>query len=478
MKISLRILPIVLFFLFYGLIQVSFSSLKYLEEKEDEEEIIAIEQVVIDRFERYLALPQMVSVLGAQFLGHNGIMQGNYELYAGVIQRANPEFIGFNIVDHNGLIVRTFPKAENAPAAGRITQNIGYLQESLRKNEAFLLSPPFRLFQGEPGFVFYQPVYEKNKFAGWYAVVISSEAFLQKFRIADFVSIFDLVIIDQETGRDYFSTSIEPRKEAKVYSKTKELYGRKMVFKTWRKNPSLIHTFPWYFSIIISLILAGAFWFILKLYDQRKKARSQLQNISVLLRVTSKEALSNLIEIHSEFNRLNLPEGEDTNRISRDINYLTNLVEQIDLLQTMAHSREGISAENHNFVDIMRRQIDIYREVFERKNIHLDYNEDDFKDIVIHFNDWMFENSVVSNVISHLLIHIENNSTLKIENRSPATGEEVVALVFNRHPGGDHSKIMNRRIEVARRVMELHRGDLKEEFNGNELTILLICYQK
>jgi hypothetical protein len=90
----------------------------------------------------------------------------------------------------------------------------------------------------------------------------------------------------------------------------------------------------------------------------------------------------------------------------------------------------------------------------------------------------MFENSVVSNVISHLLIHIESNTTLKIENRSPASGEEVVALVFKRHPGGDHSKIMNRRIEVARRVMELHGGDLKEEFNGNELTILLICYQK
>jgi hypothetical protein len=143
----------------------------------------------------------------------------------------------------------------------------------------------------------------------------------------------------------------------------------------------------------------------------------------------------------------------------------------------MAHSREGISTGDNSFIDILRRQIDSYRDVFEKKNIKLDYNEDEFRNIVIHFNDWMFENSVVSNVISHLLIHIESNSTLKIRNHSHGHIEEV-CLTFKRHPGGDHSKFMNRRIEVARKVMQLHQGDLKEEFHGNELVIKLLCYQK
>jgi hypothetical protein len=439
-----------------------------MQDKEDWKENEVVQEIVIDRFHQYLSIPYMMTVLGSQFLGNGDIVKAPYEPYAEFVKKENPELLGFNVLDKTGLIIRTYPDSgENGKAKGRITQNLGQLHESLNKREAYYFSPPFKLFQGQQGFVFYIPVMKSKKLEGWYAVVISSEGFLRKFFLEDYTKMFDLQIIDKETGIDYFSTSLGPG-DAKVLSKETEFYNRKLIFKSWRKDGQFLYNYPWYFSVIMSLLMALAVAFIQRLWAQRKKARGQLDNISILLRVTSKEALNNLIEIHSELNDLNLPEDEKVNRLARDINYLSNLIEQIDLLQTMAHSREGLTNVQDNFHDLITRQLDRFADVINKKSVNVTYNAKDLRSLIISANMWLFENSVLSNVFSHLLIHTEPGSTLTISSRGNIISFTAKRLV------SQNTKTVTRRLEVARKVLQLHGGDLKEEATMEELIVTLI----
>lgn len=475
MRFSLRLIPILLFFVFYGLLQFAFTSLRRSQAMEYEKQSKAIQEIVVDRFQRYLELPYTIGALGKEFLADGRIMTADYEKYVRIIEKSNPEFLGFNVMDARGTIVRVFPYKNNSKAIGRISQNLGPVFESYKRKEPFFLSAPFRLFQGQQGFIFYFPVMNNTELSGWYCIVISSQDFLKKFSLDDFLKLFDVVIVDEESGRDFFATSIAPPEGTKVSATSTILFGRKMVIRTWRKGEDFIYTFPWYFSVILSLILAGASAFMLKLYEQRKKAASQLENISVLLRVTSKEAVNNLIDIHSEFNQLNLPGDEKTERLSRDINYLTNLVEQIDLLQTMAHNKEGLTDNEQNFIQLIRNQLDQFSDVIRRKNIKVEYNERDFASIVITANIWLLEKSVLSNIFSHLLINAEAGTTLRIENHTK-DAYQMVKFKIRRQISGEQAKIESRRMEVARKVLQLHQGDLREDVGvDNELVISLIC---
>lgn len=467
MRISLRLIPILLLFVFYGLLQLSFTQLRKMQEAADKKETRAILEIVTDRFKRYLELPFTIGDLGQEFLSAD-IRHTNYEKYAGIVKNSNPEFLGFNVLDENGVIIRTFPDGKNAVAKGRRSQMLGPLLESLDRGEPFYFSQPFRLFQGQQGFVFYFPVRKAAKLQGWYAIVISSETFLEKFALADFLKVFHLVIIDELSGLDYFATSMVPKDEkVKIFSNHAMFYGRKIAFKTWRREETPIQTFPWYFSVILSLIFAGAADIMLRLYEQRRRARGQLDNMGILLRVTSKEALSNLIDIHSEFNQLNLPEDEKVERLSRDINYLTNLIEQIDLLQTMAHTREGITDGNHNLLALIQEQLDQFADVIERKNVKVRLDGAALKEMNIRTNEWLFSNSVLSNIFSHLLIHIESDSELRIESQVRGQIQKIIFRI-RRRPSPDHSiKLETRRMEVARKVLQLQNGDLREEHADN-----------
>ncbi len=474
MKLTYKLLPVALFFLFYALIQVSFTSLRSSQEKEDAEETRVFLEIVINRFQKYLELPYLMTLLGTKNLSDGSILSSDYQTYASLILKSNPEFLGFNVMNENGKIIRGFPNKVNDRAVGRVSQNLGPLLESINRKESFYLSAPFRLFQGRQGFVFYMPVFRNQKLNGWYAVVISGEAFVQKFSLQRFLRRFNVVITDEATGLDYFATSLVPT-EMPVLEKKAGIYGRKIVFRTWRKQNNFIYKFPWYFSVIMALILAAAAAYILRLYEQRKKVSGQLENVSVLLRVTSREALNNLVEIHRELNELNLPEDENMERLVRDINYLTNLIEQIDLLQTMAHNREGLHHEDHNFFDLLKNQLVNFTEVLEKKGINIKYDEEQLKTIVLEANMWLFENSVLSNVFSHLLIYTESNSTIIVEGHLESEQKWVV-FRSKRIPSMS-LKTVTRRIEVAKKVLQLHGGDLKEEVTMDEVIITIYCYR-
>ncbi len=474
MKITYRLLPFALFLLFYALIQVSFTSLRHVQEIEDAEETKVFQEIVINKFQKYLEMPHLVALLGTKSLTDANLLTAEYESYASVIHKSNPEILGLIVLNDKGVIVRAYPVKANDRALGRQSQMYGALLESMTRKETFYLSPPFRLFQGKQGFVFYMPISNKSKLVGWYCVVISSDAFIEKFSLEKFIKLFNVMIIDEQSGLDYFATSLEPN-GMKVFEKKEKIYGRKVSFKIWRKQTSFLYQFPWYFSVIMALILAAAAAYILRLYEQRKKVSNQLENVSVLLRVTSKEALNNLIEIHRELNELNLPEGEKVSRLMRDINYLTNLIEQIDLLETMAHTREGLVNSENSFFDLLNNQLNIFSEVLIQKKIYVAYDEEELKAIRLKTNMWLFENSVLSNIFSHLLIYVESGSMIQI-NGIVRTDMNSVTFRAKRIPSMN-LKTVTRRLEVAKKVLQLHEGDLREEVTMDEIIVTLICHK-
>ncbi len=217
MKLTYRLLPIGLFFLFYTLIQVSSTSIRTSQEKEDAEETKVFEEIVINRFEKFLEMPYLMTLLGTKNLTEGNLLTTDYESTAAVIHKSNPELLGFNVVNDKGVIVRAYPPKENDLAIGRVTQNYGPLLESIARKESFYLSAPFRLFQGKQGFVFYRPIFGSGKLEGWFTVVISSEAFIQKFSLEKFIQLFNVVIIDERSGLDYFSTSLQRPGSKKLF---------------------------------------------------------------------------------------------------------------------------------------------------------------------------------------------------------------------------------------------------------------------
>lgn len=475
MKFSLRVLPFILFFVFFALIQGAFKSLKYFEEVEDAKEMKVLQETAVDRFKRYLDLPILMTKLGSKYIAESGINTANYEKFAKVVKEGNPEFLGFNLLNDQGVIIRVFPDVgENAKARGKTTQMLANLLASKERREPFYFSEPFRLYQGKQGFVVYVPmVTSTNKFIGWNSVVISSEDFIKTFRLEDFLALFDLAILDKETGLDYFATSVSPMAGAKVFEQNFRIFNRDFLLRTWRKGEVVHEQFPWYFSAIISLILSIGAAFIISLAEQRRRARSQLDNISSLLRVTSKEALNNLIDIHSEFIRLKISDDERLDRLTRDINYLTDLVEQIDLLQTLAHNREGLSGTVLDVATQVENQIENFGDIIEKKKILPVYDRKALEKVKLNVNEWLFGHSVLSNVFSHLLIQIRQGSRLTIDAQSRGPWQMIIFRI-QRFQEAENTSVIARRIDVARKVLQLHQGDLKEELTHDEIVIRIL----
>jgi hypothetical protein len=140
----------------------------------------------------------------------------------------------------------------------------------------------------------------------------------------------------------------------------------------------------------------------------------------------------------------------------------------------MAHNREGLTNSEHNFFDLLKNQLVNFTEVLEKKKITVKYNEEELRSIVLEANMWLFENSVLSNIFSHLLIYTEANSTINVKGFLE-TDQKYVVFRAKRIPSMT-LKTVTRRIEVAKKVLQLHGGDLKEEVTMDEVIITIYCY--
>lgn len=447
------------FVIFYFVFQAFFTMLAKNQERIDVRQTNIIQENVKDRFTLFLKLPLNIAIIGADYFASGDLLEKDYGPFAKELLNINKEILGLSVLDHTGRIVRVFPPETNPHALGKISQNYLSLKASGERQERYWLSPPFQLFQGCDGFAFYVPIIEGQKHKGWFTPVICAENFLESFRHARYFKSYELIIKEKNTDLLYFSTAMLPESGTKVYESKIKLYGREIIFQSWRKDRGLIYQFPKYWSLFGSLLLSILLYFIFYFYQLKIKARAQLQEISVLLRFTSKEAITNLIEAQTELSAV---------RPKEDITYLSNLIEQIDLLQTMAHSGEGLQDENLELLPLIQEPMDNMADIIEKKNLRMIFNSAEFKNVRVSLNGWLIQNSVLTSVLSHSIIHAESGSVIEIS--YSASNDKHFIVFHTQAVQSDPDRkafALDRRLEVAKKVLYVHQGDL---FVQNDLS--------
>lgn len=435
---------------FFLLSQLLFERFRKIDEYRDKRHTAILLENTSDRFEEFLQIPLSISIIGSDYLSDKNFSQTDYEFLFKQILKENKDIIGINLIDLTGKIIKVIPEESNKHTLGKITQNIKALRKSWQKGERYWLSSPFDLFQGEKGFVIYVPVKYRDELKGWIASVMSTKRFSKKFHSRQFFKDYDLIVKDQETENAYFDSGISPEDKTKIYESFIDLHGRHLIFESWRKEDASPFPFNWIWSLGIAFILSLAATYTMKLFLQRKKASSQLEDISTLLGLTAKEAINNLIAQQTG----HAPQGEDY------ISFLTNLVEQIDLLQTMAETKSGPLVETFPFLPVLKKQIENLDPVIERKNLHLIMNEDVLSKVNIHTNLCLFQNSVLSNILAHCFVFSAPGSNIRIET-APDEGKNYIIFHAEKLVENIDSPIVfDRRMDVAKKVLQIYEGEL------------------
>jgi hypothetical protein len=435
--------------LFFLLLQSFFKFMISAQDKKDAVQMAIIQENVKDRFKLFLDLPLSMCIVGADYLAQD-IYNKNYGPLFDKILDINKDIIGLNLVDTKGKIIKVMPAESNPHTEGRTTQNIKSLKQSMERGDDFWLSSPFKLYQGQQGFVIYVPI-KNGSIKGWLASVISTEKFFEMFKLKEFLESYDLIIKDQETGRPYFATGISPDSDIKIYESFTTLHGRHLIFESWRKQSSMAQIFSWYYSLLIAFILALAAAFMMKLFEQRRNARLQLEDISTLLRLTGKEAINNLIEL----------QAEEELKTFDTTTYLTNLIEQIDLLQTMAYTGNRPNFEKCELLPLIQNQLEHLEGIVLKKNLHLRLKEQ-LNNVSVMANCSLLQNSVLSNILGHAIIYAQPGSDIEISYKSSEDQQFITFHIFKMISKTSDTKpsSLNRRIEVAKKVLNIFEGDL------------------
>lgn len=420
-----------------------------------------IQENVKERFKIFLDVPLSIGMAGADYFSSGNLHTKDYGPHADDILKINKDILGLNLLDEKGTIVRVFPSELNPHAVGKVSQNFNSILANYKKGENFWFSAPFKLYQGQPGFVIYVPITENNKLKGWFAPVISAKLFFEKFKLSEFLSSYDLIIKDKESRLDYYATAMFPDSDPKVYESEISLMGRPLQFQLWRKNEPLLFNIPRYLIFVLSAILASLLVYIVCLYDLRKKARRQLEDISIMLKLTAKDALNKLID-----EKVTLESRND---------YITNLLEQINLLQSMAKSGEGPDQSELLVAPLIQEQLDNLDELKSKKDLKIHFNSNEFSETKVFTNEWLLQNCVFGNILVHSIIYADQNSTIYIGQK---TLNEEHTLTFHTsrviHTGGQDPFLMDRRLEVTKKVLSLYQGHFQLQHDLSEGVIIRV----
>ncbi|MGE3611271.1 MAG: hypothetical protein AB7I27_16885 [Bacteriovoracaceae bacterium] len=222
--------------------------------------------------------------------------------------------------------------------------------------------------------------------------------------------------------------------------------GREVLFISWIKNENPILKNIWdlllYISLFISFGVCIAFYF----KEQKRRLNHQLETIESLLKTSAKEALFNLINLHGEFHNSKI----DT--------YLTNFIEQIHLMQTLALSDAKLENTEQNLATLIEKQLENLKEIIQKKKLKLNFNK---KDVLLDGSEWLLQNTVLSNIISHCLIYSKTEGTIDI---NFGNNEHGPLISFHAHDieslDLENALTVNRRIEVAKRGLQIYQADL------------------
>lgn len=459
------------FIVTYSLIQMIVSQINHREQLAHKEAANIIQQEISERFDLVLDVTLVIGQMSSIYFYNQDKNNKNSEEVIDRVLKEKEYILGLNQLNANGKIIAVYPKEDNERAMDKVTQNYVELLKSYQDKKSYWFSSPFQLFQGDSGFVFYIPIEENGKLVGWMAPVISSQLFFKHFRTMDFFSEYDLVIKDELTGNTYFETAIPPE-EGQVEEVRSKMRERNIVFQSWPKKtaPNFSLSFTWRF--LICLISGLFFGLVMKIHLQKKKAYSRLENISDLLKLTSNEALGKLMDIQSEYLSIGSDGFLSTAVVEKDVQSVTNLIEQIELLQNIAAS-EQLDEEEFEILPLFDEHLEVLRDIIKKKNLYLKLDVESFKGITVVGNKWLVSNTVLKNALSYIaLISCPAGKIEIFYTVSPR--ENCTVFHVDKVYEEDVYKAfkIERRLLVARSVMDLLNGTITINKDGTGGMIL------
>lgn len=451
---------ILAFIVTYGAITLVISQIASRQRSINQKETLIIQQEIQERFNLFLDVTLVIGQISSVYIHDQSKKDGiHYGKLVKKILEEKEYILGLNQLNAEGKIINIYPDQGNQEAMGKVSQNYAKLLASFKSGEKYWFSPPFKLFQEGYGFAFYIPIVDNNKLIGWIAPVISSQLFFDRFKAIDFFNEYDLVIEDGETGNAYFSTGILPE-EGNIEEVKSKIRGRNIVFQSWPKKGKLNFAMSFYWSFFFCLLVSIFIAFVVRTHLQKKKAYSRLENISDLLKLTSKEALSKLMDIQSDYLVTGSTGYLQTSVVEKDVHSITNLIEQIDLLQNIAET-EQVDEENFELLPELHEQIKDLEDVILKKHIEVSLDSNSFKDVKVTGNRWLISNTVLKNSLSYCVLIARPSSKIKISHVVMPNECNTIFQIEEVYEGHVFETFkIERRLLVARNVMELLNGDI------------------
>lgn len=453
------------FFVTYALLNLTIKQIKQREQQVHIEAAKILQQEITEQFQLVLDVTRIIGEMSSIYVFNNNKQDDSYGELLTKILNERKYILGLNQLDHNGKIITISPKESNQAALGKTSQNLSELIKSKERGDKFWFSPPFQLYQGGSGFVFYIPIKDKNKFLGWMAPVISSQRFFEHFRTSDFFNKYDLIIKDKATDNIYFSTGVAPKNEV-IKEAQSRMWNRNIIFQTWPKQTNPQFALPFWLRFFICLLVSLFCGLMMKVRLQRNKAYMRLQDISGLLKLTSNEVLSNLMDIQKEYLANGSNGLEDNDSTRSDIQSATNLFEQIELLQNIAGS-EHLDEETFEILPLIKEHLELISEVVSKKNLKLKLDAESFNEIKLTGNKWLISNTVLKNALSFSALVSRPDGMIEVTH---STTPKECSTIFHIEKiiADDMTKAfrIERRLMVAQNVMGLLNGEISIREDG------------
>jgi hypothetical protein len=492
MKNKLILFFFLMFALSYFLTHAFFQTLSKRHYSYYDQQALQVNDLLKDRFERFLNTINIVGLMAAQELSNGqtkgrvneALLKKDYEKLGHLVTNAFNEIIGLNLLDENGKIVKVYPYEENKDAISKKTQNFKSIKDSVNQNEPFWFSPPFSLYQGVNGFAFYVPVYRDDSplNAGWIATVISSDRMFVKIRERDFFKKYHLVIADSQSGKLYFTTGRLPDLKNIDYHRKFRNYGRNIDFYIWPKNGFYHLRFPWYVSFILSLLFATLLTITLYLYHQRRDTRRILDEIKVLIKFTAKEASLTLTSFYKELNLMGKGTGYvPAFKVSKYVSYISTLLDQISITEKFIGPDEIPDFEFNQVQPLLTEQLELFEERLIDKKIIVKIDETaSLTNFEVWSNNWLFCHSVLGNILRVIYFYAKVGTELKITFFKENKNNVISFHVMKEEEDFDklEEAVIKRCLYMAQEVAKLSNGEIQIlESQPKSMTIVLTFAQ-
>lgn len=412
-----------------------------------------LHQQVEQRLKSYFGGIRALEHMAAHSWSRGDVSDQEYGKLGRFIIAQHPEVLATNFITPEGVISRVYPFKENQAALGKTSQNIQLIKASLARGEPFFFSPPFRLFQGPEGFIYYLPLWRQDKHLGWYAVVLSRDPFRTLFTQG--AETFHLQVSDDDSGVIYFSTDGgADAQNPFLRESTFQFSGRKMRLRTWLLVPpsdQITLLFNTIVSLLLTALIAIAWYF----YRQRRKMAQRLDGLNQLLRLIVRDAATGLQTIKGQLeNWRDNPDLMAREKLLRHMAWLADTIDQVKLVHQFSQDVRDLHRVRTPLLPLVLEISSMLEERLQTKDLELRFDPEQLAAVWAWINPGLFSHGVLYGLLTHLIRQTPPGASLAIEAGVSANRNSWIEVSGTRAKAHDQ-ETPDVELLVARRVCKL-----------------------